>query len=261
MSAFTDEPVMFMHFLRDSALLQCQMRAKLLPASLSCDRIHHTIFLSGSGNECFAVYLSQLFKILSTACALRKLAVAVLAVSLLAAIAPFNISSMAAHSCSMPCCAGGACSTGACGFNFAAPVKEAEAESHCEHDSNAMTHAVASESEHESSAMEISDELCGAPNVFESVFKSSDFILPPESLSRTASVTTQAFSEPCSAECGAGTSAFSQFRRSRETAALGQAYRPRPPTLGFVSENFSHLASLNARWRRQSPPRAPPLST
>ena len=177
--------------------------------------------------------LRQLSTRLRPAYALRKFSAALLALSLLATIAPFNFSSESAHSCSMPCCASGACETGACDFSF-----EANSQKH----SHASTHEAAT-------------ELCGAENLL----KFSVTRLMRKEPVKQNSLQPNSFSQPCPPDCCAGTA--SQLRRSGELAILGHAHRARPPTYLSLLKSEAHPVFLNARWRRQSKPRAPPSRT
>ncbi len=178
--------------------------------------------------------LRQLTRRLRPAYALRKFSAAVLALSLLATIAPFSFSSESAHSCSMPCCASGACETGACDFSF-----EADSQKH----SHASTHKAA-------------EELCGAENLLKISVKISVTRLMRKETVKQNSLQPNSFSQPCPPDCGAGTT--SQFRRAGELAILGHAHKARPPTYLSLLKSEAHPIFLNARWRRQSKPRAPP---
>jgi hypothetical protein len=169
--------------------------------------------------------------------ALRKFSAAVLAISLLATIAPFSFSSTSsAHSCSMPCCASGACESGACDFSF-----ETNSQKH----SHASSHAAA-------------EKLCGAENLLKISVESSVTRLMRKETVKQHSLQPDSFSRPCPPDCGAGTT--SQLRRAGELAILGHAHKARPPTHLSLFKSEAHPTFLNARWRRQSKPRAPPSS-
>jgi hypothetical protein len=98
-------------------------------------------------------------------------------------------------------------------------------------------------------------ELCGIENPG----KLSGTLLHQPAPVRETSIQSQSFTRPCGPECCAGVGAFSQGRRSRELALLGYQSRPRAPTSHAIFNQDSRPLFLQAQWRRQSTPRAPPF--
>jgi hypothetical protein len=177
----------------------------------------------------------------------------VLALAVLTTFAPLSLSA-SSHACSMPCCASGSCSTGACDITFEQTAKKAQPDSHCEHGEEAMTEASEITERAEPVGAQDFSELCGADGLTRS---SGHHVEQPASLYET-SVQSQAFTRPCGTDCCAGSYASSQGKRSRELALLSHASRPRAPALGLTLKRDSHPLFLQAHWRRQSSPRAPP---
>jgi hypothetical protein len=75
-----------------------------------------------------------------------------------------------------------------------------------------------------------------------------------------ASIAASVFTKPCSEECAAAAFAGVQLRRPRPAATLALALKPRPPTLISRADCFNSLLPSSAARRRQSRPRAPPVS-
>ncbi|MDQ1524055.1 MAG: hypothetical protein QOE47_1979 [Pyrinomonadaceae bacterium] len=67
-------------------------------------------------------------------------------------------------------------------------------------------------------------------------------------------------SNPCPSDCGTAASGFGNNVRPRDTAALAQARRPRPPTRFAALRHFSNLPRTSSDRRRLAPPRAPPAT-
>jgi hypothetical protein len=179
--------------------------------------------------------------------------VAVLALVLVAGLIPSGVLS-AAHLCRMACCAGkpshgaGACNAILPNAGENETLQAANVDEHSsQHGAMQMsivTVEVAASSEHCHTAKH-------------------DFIQQPAQRSTTsqpASVAAQAFTTPCSAECAAAALTFAQVRRPREAAALSIAVRPRPPTIVSRADSPLNLSFSSSARRRQSSPRAPPLS-
>ncbi len=195
----------------------------------------------------------QLLVSFLSAFTLRRILAFVLGLSLLSTIAPFSVSS-AAHVCSMPCCAGGSCATGACDVSFDAPAEKPVDEDHCALDETHATHEAELLTKNVSE--NATDVLCGAENLT----GISSLPLRIENLSSQSelSVKAQTFSQPCSPDCGATAGSFSQSRRTRELAMLGNQHWARPPTNALLAKDKIRPAAFNSQRRRQSPPRAPP---
>ena len=236
-------------------------------AGAACDRITPLCFFIGLAFRVIhTVHLRQIFGRLSRHFAPRKIAAAAMALSLLTTFAPFSIYS-SSHSCSMPCCASGSCVTGACDVSIDKAAPKSAAESHCEQGEDAM-HGMPSAAGMTVRVESFIDqdltdnkqdltELCGV----EKPGKTATPLLHQPASFHETNIRSQSFTRPCGPECcGAGVGAFSQSRRSRELALLGHQSRPRPPTARSVSDQDSHPLFLQAQWRRQSTPRAPPFN-
>ncbi len=210
------------------------------------------------------MHLRQIVRRFRQRFALRKIFAATLALSLLTTFAPFSIYS-SAHTCSMPCCASGSCSTGACDVSFEKPAPKSVAESHCEHSAQAMPEMTVADgmtvrvesfiNQDLTDNKQDLSELCGIDNLS----KPSNPLLHPAAPFHETSIRPQAFSRPCGPECCGGSVAFSQGRRSREHGLTGHQSRPRAPASLLISDQGSHPTFLQAQWRRQSTPRAPPF--
>lgn len=237
----------------------------ILPHGSLCDRIHAFKFYPPLAIRVIhTVHLRQIFRRLQPRFAPRKFFAAVLALSLLTTFAPFSIYS-SAHTCPMPCCASGSCSTGACDVSFHKPAPKPEAESHCEHGDQAMPEMSVADgitvrvesfiNQDLADNKQDMAELCGVDNLSglsgTSLHQAAPF--------HATNIRPQAFSRPCGPECCAGVVAFSQGRRSRELALLGHRSRPRAPDYRLIFNQESRPTFLQAQWRRQSTPRAPPF--
>lgn len=149
---------------------------------------------------------------------------------LLSGVLPF--SALASRGCKMACCVS-KLSHGAesCSLSFAGENQEEASDTQSKEDS-AAHHHMQQEGAHRSSNEE----------------------------SQTASISYEALTSTCSPECACAPSASTQSPRPRETAALSDAARPRPPTLVIFSESSSKVLLPSAYLRRRSRPRAPPSS-
>jgi hypothetical protein len=74
------------------------------------------------------------------------------------------------------------------------------------------------------------------------------------------SLAAQFLTKPCPPECGTGAVSFAQLQRSRETAALARALRPRPPTVSLQSRFIEVNLFTAIAWQKRIRPRGPPLS-
>ena len=183
-----------------------------------------------------------------------------LVLALLTGIAPLNVISSTASSCSMPCCVsvteGGACATGACHSKVSGheqkekpPVKSDNSHSsHC----SSMRMAGAPSEDTASSLHSITIETDLSP-------PQHQLMASRDAPAQRTGIISKAFAKPCPPECCAGTSAFTQVRRSRDASALSQNLRPRPPTVaGHLNRAEIPLPTDDARLRGSNP-RAPPL--
>jgi hypothetical protein len=76
---------------------------------------------------------------------------------------------------------------------------------------------------------------------------------------RTASVASPAaLTTPCSPECAAAASGYTQVRRPRAPASLAIISKPRPPTRRLFAGHFTVPTPQSAEARRILRPRAPP---
>jgi hypothetical protein len=76
---------------------------------------------------------------------------------------------------------------------------------------------------------------------------------------RTTSVASQSsLTTPCSPECVAAASIYSQVRRPRDSASVAVVARPRPPTFLSLDDYQAEPLPKSAERRRLSRPRAPP---
>jgi hypothetical protein len=77
-------------------------------------------------------------------------------------------------------------------------------------------------------------------------------------LSAQASPAAQSLTKPCPPECGTGVMGFAQLQRSRDSAALAHAMRPRPPTIARQSRSIEadlfNATALPERIRPRGPP-------
>lgn len=197
----------------------------------------------------------------STPCAwlraVRCLLAAALACVLVAASIPAGAVSEG-HGCQMPCCKGkgggaaGHCDGGSCPVSLApAPTPEPPApEPMCGASPAPTRHKAKRETSHEAKH-EASHEAKHGPHHDASSHKKT-----PRAPSFSASV-----SRPCPPDCGALLNSFTQLRKTRDGAALVHGLRPRPPTAAALPRAFAHASKTSSELRRQSPPRAPPLSS
>jgi hypothetical protein len=162
----------------------------------------------------------------------------VLLTAFLAGIVPL-IPVSAGSMCHLECCAGraphasGSCMHGSCQANLSAPA-------HLHHaDANPV------------------DKLCGLPGKIETKSFPRTQIKSTTPLS-SDQVTPSAFEKPCQADCGGCTSGSANSNRQRNSAAVANANRPRPPTDIRLADLRYHLAQTLAAQRRQGAPRGPP---
>lgn len=179
---------------------------------------------------------SKRLRIISTA---RVLLASVLLAVFVAGIVP--LASVAAGSaCQLECCAGraphpsGSCMNGSCQAVLSTPG----AHNH---------HAKPDQAE----------KLCGRP-------KTSTSFTPrridPSPHHSPDQVATAAFEKPCQPDCGGCATGFANSNRQRNSAAIADANRPRPPTAIRLSLFSHHGAQILAAQSRQGAPRGPPSS-
>jgi hypothetical protein len=76
-----------------------------------------------------------------------------------------------------------------------------------------------------------------------------------------ASVSTSTLGKPCQPDCGTGAFSSSSQSRTRDTGAISQADKPRPPSAALHEHSsFSRAKTLDALCRR-SRPRGPPITS
>ena len=154
------------------------------------------------------------------------------------------IASVSAGSmCHLECCAGraphasGSCMNGSCQATLIRSQAVAKSR-----------HARADQSE----------KLCGLARKIEA--KSFARLRVAASPQTSPTQLAVAFKNPCQPDCGGCTSAFTNSKRQRNSAALAGANRPRPPTDTHLSDFRHRRIHLLKTKCRQSAPRGPPLS-
>ena len=158
----------------------------------------------------------------------RTLLAAMLLLVLLAGVVPLS-SFASQHECGMACCIGKpAHMAGSCSVHLGEEEEEAEPpaemdEAHSAHDGHmAHQHGATAATTNPSSGNQ------GAGLRSSSAHHSTS---KKESARRTSVVSQTAITKPCSPDCAAAASAYSQVRRPRDPAQLSVSARPRPPTL------------------------------
>lgn len=171
----------------------------------------------------------------------------------LASAVPFS-SLASSHACAMACCIGkpphmaGSCSVQFSDEEQAETPPERNEEQpahhqHAMHPSGGDSQAIAS-AKHQDAAK--------PPATHHS--KSGT-----EVSSRTTSVASQpSLTTPCSPECAAVASVYSQVRRPRDSASVAVVARPRPPTFLSFDDYQARPLPKSSECRRLSRPRAPP---
>jgi hypothetical protein len=192
-----------------------------------------------------------------------RVARTVLAATLLFGIltSSFPVATIASGpTCNLACCAGraphaaGSCMTGSCPAFHNAHIKKIH-----------QHHAVVGKQ---------TERLCGlsrmmmkATRTLVSEARTVDFGLTRQTESsqdnsRNAShqrrVSTTALGKPCHPDCGSCASGFSSSNRQRQTAALGNANLPRPPTVRELHTPYYVSARTLNPLSRQGAPRGPP---
>lgn len=223
-----------------------------------CDRIRRPFTILSP------VHPKRSISVLSRLCNARSSGIGVarifivmaLALVLLAGLIPPGALS-AARICKMACCAGkplheaGACKAvlPSAGPNEATP--ETDADEHAAHDGMQMASAPAER---------VVETITPTGHSQTAQPSSTQHPAPRRARAEQASLTAQAFTTPCSAECAVAALALRQVRRPRESAALSIAITPRPPTVIARTDAINILRPSSAERRRQSRPRAPPVS-
>lgn len=201
--------------------------------------------------------LSRLRTIRSTRTGIARIfAVAMLALVLLAGMIP-SAALSAIHSCKMACCAGkppheaGACDV------FLPPAEQNEiTENAHEHSAHHEPMQMQDEAIVETEA---SSHHCQT-QVHASAQSPQQHQSQHASNNQQAGVSFGAFTKPCSAACSAVALSTSQVRRPRDAASHSIAARPRPPAFISLAGTITALSFSSAERRRQSRPRAPPIS-
>lgn len=196
----------------------------------------------------------------------RILIAATLTVALVSGIAPLGLSSSEAL-CTMSCCAGkaphkaGTCTHGTCEVDFSAqqPQKPSvEKEEHCGAGKSLTTqhgdmhgHDAPSPSK---------DKSARAGHQHHQTGSLAQEQLPKSSSQQATSVIASMLTKPCPPNCGAGICSYSSQSRPRDSAALSDAGRPRPPSsLSLRQTSYNPAKGLDVLCRR-SRPRGPPIS-
>jgi hypothetical protein len=169
----------------------------------------------------------------------RVLLASVLLAAFVAGIVP-PASVAAGSACQLECCAGraphpsGSCMNGSC----QAVLSTAGAHNH---------HARPDQAE----------KLCSWPKTSKSFTPRRIDASPHHSPNQVA---TAAFEKPCQPDCGGCASGFTNSNRQRNSAAIADANRPRPPAnMRLAGSGFRSTRILPAR-SRQGAPRGPPFS-
>jgi hypothetical protein len=188
------------------------------------------------------------------ASAARTLAAVLFSLALLSGVAPSG-SNSATQSCSMPCCAGkalhpaGSCSGGHCHARINIS-RNTKAEKFCGVRSLTLRGAKS----HYSQASQVYSRT--------PLLRAEGWTTNAHAEGSTTSriVAATFLTNSCPPDCGAcaGVFAFSQ-RRSRDSAALSNANRPRPPN-GYAAKHIYEVLQLSlSAQRKQTRPRAPPV--
>lgn len=188
----------------------------------------------------------------------RAFVAALLIVVLLGGVAPFSTFPATAV-CTMECCVGlPPHETGSCHMNMSAGTPgphETEACAMTEATDEVTGGAMGMEDSHssfEAVTIDASDH-CNRKSTAEGArFPSTN---DPHT---QASLAAQSLTKPCPPECGTGVMGFAQLQRSRDTSALADALRPRPPTIArqsrFIEANLFTTTALHKRVRPRGPP-------
>lgn len=195
---------------------------------------------------------------LAPACAVARMIVAaVLALALLSGIAPLSTAS-SAHMCIMSCCVGKPPhEAGSCGMSLS-NAEHAEAAHSCE---TVETAEALSEHAGMMDMHGMQPETVATADHCDT----DEHSAPPHRSStdhsqQSSGLAFHALQQPCPPDCRAGACGFSAFRRSRDSAALAHAVKPRPPTSVRDSRGTHHPVFIASAWRRPILPRGPPLS-
>ncbi|MDQ1610789.1 MAG: hypothetical protein QOG00_720 [Pyrinomonadaceae bacterium] len=143
---------------------------------------------------------------------------------------------------------------------FAAHATETHHASH-----TPQTHASeTTETNHVSHAATGTDATAGVTKTHASDAHGTKVDQPPGGNSRSrrsvAAAAHASVANPCPSDCGTAASGFGNNVRPRDTAALAQARRPRPPTRFAALRHFSNLPRTSSDRRRLATPRAPPAA-
>jgi hypothetical protein len=173
---------------------------------------------------------------------------------LLAGVIPFS-SLASSHECGMACCVGKPSHmAGSCSVDLGDEEQEAEPSVEAEEEQSAHDGHMMHPASTTAATANSSSRHHGA-----GLHSSAHHSTSKREPARRASVASQAMIRtPCSPECAAAASAYSQVRRPRDPSQLALNARPRPPTPSFQVGYFSKPLPESAERRRLSRPRAPP---
>jgi hypothetical protein len=186
------------------------------------------------------------------ASAARTLLAVLFSLALSSGVAPSGFIS-ATQACSMPCCAGkarhpaGSCSGGHCHARLSVN-RNTKAEKFC----GVRPLSLRGSKSRNSQASQVYSRspLLRAERQTATLTEGSTTTRTVEAIFLTNS---------CPPDCGACAGVFAQLRRSRDSAALSGAARPRPPNV-YTSTRFSEGLSPSSSARfKQTRPRAPPF--
>jgi len=178
-----------------------------------------------------------------------------LLLALLAGVVPLS-SLASSHECGMACCVGKPSHmAGSCSVSLSDEEEEAEPpaadmdDEHAAHAGHAGHMSGATASANPSSLHHSAGQKSSAhPSTSKK-----------ESVRRAGVASQGAMQKPCSPDCAAAASAYSQVRRPRDPSQLALSLRPRPPTLCLRVRYLSKPLPQSAERRRLSRPRAPPV--
>lgn len=204
--------------------------------------------------------LSRLRTVRSTHTGIARIfMVAMLGLVLLAGMIP-SAALSAIHICRMACCADKpAHEAGACEA-FPTPAEHNETtenayNEHSSHHDGSQTHDVAVV---ETTA--IVETEASSHHTETTEHASPQQHQPQSAPKRQAQLSFKAFTKPCSNMCAAAALASTQVRRPRDAASHSIAARPGPPTFISRAGTLAAPSFSSAERRRQSRPRAPPVS-
>ena len=185
----------------------------------------------------------------------RTILAVMLVLVLLAGVVPFS-SLASSHECGMACCVGKPSHmAGSCSTHLGNEEQEAEPPAEADEEQSAHARHMRHPASTPAATANSSSGHHGA-GLHSSAHRSTSKKAPV----RKASVASQAMIRtPCSPDCAAAASCYSQVRRPRDPSQVALSARPRPPTLCFQVAYLSKPLPESAERRRLSRPRAPPF--